>query len=322
MEQRKKFIEDFILKNQIIPPNMCICGNKKLSLQIFKNNKTDGFCFRCLKKACKKIYNIRNNSFYEKFKCLSFEDHLDLFACFISFNFNVREAYEYLRNKNKIISENLIGRFFIYMREIIYKYYTIVYKTENLGIENGNKYYSMDESLFCKALNGEQLWVIGATENDTRNFMVVVAKDRDESTMKKFCNRLIPKGNNIVTDGWASYDWIDDLNSGYRRFRHVHGRHDFGFGLQSTSHVKSIWTELKLNIKSIYKSIPSKNFLYFLRESEWKLKTKNLSFKEKLDDFFEMINLINIVGEDTFLDDDFLNNEYLNNFNFYINFDN
>ena len=60
-------------------------------------------------------------------------------------------------------------------------------------------------------------------------------------------------------------------------------RHDFDFGLQSKSHVESIWAELKLAIKSVYKSIPNKNFLYFLRESEWKAKTKNLIFEEKLD---------------------------------------
>lgn len=102
----------------------------------------------------KKTYNIRNNSFYAKFKCLSFENHLDFVAYFISFNFNVREAYDYLRNKNKIISKDLIGRFYIYMREIIYKYFTIAYKTENLGMEKGNKYNSINESLFCKALKG------------------------------------------------------------------------------------------------------------------------------------------------------------------------
>ena len=46
---------------------------------------------------------------------------------------------------------------------------------------------------------------------------------------------MIPVGNNIVTDGWAGYDWMDQAESGYRRYRHIHSH-----GLESTSHIESI----------------------------------------------------------------------------------
>ena len=66
-------------------------------------------------------------------------------------------------------------------------------------------------------------------------------------------------------------------------------QHDFGFGNESTSHVESIWSQLKIEIKSTYKCIYHLIiFLYYLKESEWKIKYKNLNFSAKLDDFMEM----------------------------------
>ena len=65
-------------------------------------------------------------------------------------------------------------------------------------------------------------------ENQTKDFCFVVSKIRDEYTTKEFITRYIPTGNNIVTDGWSGYDWIDRANSGYTRFEHIHGRNCFG----------------------------------------------------------------------------------------------
>jgi len=45
---------------------------------------------------------------------------------------------------------------------------------------------------------------------------------------------------------------------------------DFGEGLDSTSHIEQLWQHLKQNIKEIYKLIPMKNFILFLREAEWR----------------------------------------------------
>ena len=55
----------------------------------------------------------------------------------------------------------------------------------------------------------------------------------------------------------------------------------------------------------MYVTIPCINFLYFLGEGEWRIKLKYLSFEQKLDDFFEMFNLVKIVGEKDLKDDIF-----------------
>ena len=52
--------------------------------------------------------------------------------------------------------------------------------------------------------------------------------------------------------------------------------------------MECISLEIKLDIKIVYKSVSNKNFLYFLRESELKIKTKKMTFQEKLDDFIDV----------------------------------
>jgi hypothetical protein len=61
---------------------------------------------------------------------------------------------------------------------------------------------------------------------------------------------------------------------------HSHGEGDFGFGLSSTSHVEALWNQLKYKIKKLYSSIPSINYLYFLRKAEWRIKKKIINFFE------------------------------------------
>ena len=91
---------------------------------------------------------------------------------------------------------------------------------------NGNQYFSCDESEFSHYINGESIWVLGMTNNTTKDFRVVATKIRDTIHLKEFITRYISPGNKIITDGWAGYDWADSPNSGYIRYRHIHGQDD------------------------------------------------------------------------------------------------
>ena len=99
-------------------------------------------------------------------------------------------------------------------------------------------------------------------------FRVVLAINRDSDTLKAFITSNIAIGNNLVTDGWSGLDWINARNSGYRRYEHIHGHNDFGRGQESTSHIEGVWAQLKTEIKSTYKMIPSFNLLFFIKEAE------------------------------------------------------
>ena len=66
---------------------------------------------------------------------------------------------------------------------------------------------------------------------------------------------------------------------------HNHSRGSFGAGLESISRIESIWGQLKFKIKNLYHSIPSKKYIYFLGEAEYRLRIKNLNKSQKLEEF-------------------------------------
>ena len=61
---------------------------------------------------------------------------------------------------------------------------------------------------------------------------------------------------------------------------------------------QSIWSQLKKQISWIYKTIPSDNLLYLIKEAEFKIKKKALSYEEKLDVFFSKYDLVKLVDEE------------------------
>ena len=61
--------------------------------------------------------------------------------------------------------------------------------------------------------------------------------------MKKFIYNYIEPGDFIVSHHWASYDWIDE-DENYTLRIHNHANVDFGSGLESTSHIESLWGNL------------------------------------------------------------------------------
>jgi len=213
------------------------------------------------------------------------------------------------------ISQKLIRNIYTKIREILY-YYLIEYETEDFALENAHNHYSVDESLFCHDLNGKQIWVLDITENETKNFRVVVSYNRDEEILKTFISKFIPTGNIIISDAWSGYSFLNAANSGYIHSIHVHGHNDFGLGFDSTSHVESVWGILKHELKSLNTTIRYHIFLFFLRESEFKHKYRTLSNEKKIEKFCECYNLIKDSGcdVDSLKSDDFLNNEDLNNY--------
>ena len=81
---------------------------------------------------------------------------------------------------------------------------------------------------------------------------------------------------------------------------------EIGLCLNSTSHIESIWSQSKAIIKKIYYVIPKKNLLYFIREGEWRLRNKNKTLAEKIDEFFQDYYLISDMADSDFLMDDYV----------------
>ena len=65
-------------------------------------------------------------------------------------------------------------------------------------------------------------------------------------------------GTFVIADGWRAYNFFDGNESYWEHESHNHdnhGRGNFGFGSQSTSHIKGTWSHLKNEIRSLYNII-------------------------------------------------------------------
>lgn len=154
---------------------------------------------------------------------------------------------------------------------------------------------------------------MGVINNQNKNeFRLEAILKRDSNTIKKFVTNYIGKGNTIVTDGWGGHVTLDHVNSGYSHETHNHGAGDFGFGLSSISSIESLWNALKNKIKKTYHIIPSRDFISFLRESEWKYINRNKSYKDKIKEFFNCYNFLQNVEDVIFEKTGFLSDKNIN----------
>ena len=131
------------------------------------------------------------------------------YKMFFFFKFKCKKRL-YLFNSGKIVEHFTAIKRNIYtkIRETLYYYYLIEYETEDFALENAHYHYSVEESLFCHDLNGKQVWVLCITENETKNFRVVVSYNRDEEILKTFITKFIPTRNFIISDAWLGYSFL------------------------------------------------------------------------------------------------------------------
>ena len=112
----------------------------------------------------------------------------------------------------------------------------------DISEEGKNESFAVDESNFI-SINNRNLWVLGAINTSSKKLRLEITFDRDKETLKRFINTHIKYGNRIVHDMWAGYNWLaNDIN--YTNSPHSHGHGDFGYGLDSTSHIESVWGNL------------------------------------------------------------------------------
>ena len=122
---------------------------------------------------------------------------------------------------------------------------------------------------------------MGIIDNITKNFRPSPTIDRNTESLKEFEAKIVDKGNHIVIDWWIRYDFLEVPNSEYIRTKHIRGGGDFGYGRESISHIEFILTQLETKFLEIYHSVLSQYFLPFIREIEFKLKTRKVVLEEK-----------------------------------------
>ena len=222
---------------------------------------------------------------------------------------NAKKCYDLIKIElNESITKGTVEKVYTAIRTVFKKYYSIVYQREVFGETNAHKYFSVDESLFCTDENKNHIWVLGIIDNTTKDFRLDIAYERNQNILKSFIMNYINRGNIIVCDGWQGYAFLDNIE-GYTRDMHIHGGGDFGLGLTSTSHIESIWSQLKSILKNIYYIIPHQNFILYLREAEWRVKNKNKTLDEKIASFFAAWELVYNMEPENFENDLYLIDE-------------
>ena len=114
-------------------------------------------------------------------------------------------------NLNVSVSLIAVKNVFAGIRNVISKYYNILYQSELSGEIDKHKIFSIDEIMFITDANNNQILVIGAVDNVTKDFRVDIAYKRNETILKEFITTYIERGNKLITNGWAGYSFIGDL---------------------------------------------------------------------------------------------------------------
>lgn len=104
-------------------------------------------------------------------------------------------------------------------------------------------------------------------------------ENRNSQTIKNNICKYIPRGNIIITDGALCYQRLNDPFNDYVNSLYNYGHGGFGYGLDSTSHIDSLWSNLKSIIKLINTVIPCEIFSFILSEVEFRRNIKNLILK-------------------------------------------
>ena len=198
------------------------------------------------------------------------------------------------------VDKRFIYSFITKCRLAIANYTRIIYQLDCIAPTDSHFHIAVDESLFTH-IDGVQHWLIGLLNTGTNDLRIEVATDRREETLKAIIENHIGKGNYIISDAWQGYSFLNAPNSGYEHHIYNHSRGNFGRGIDSTSRIESIWAELKSDLKKIYKTIRSTNFIYFLREIEYRRNLKKLNCNEKLENFATLLSCVGINSDDSYL---------------------
>ena len=117
-----------------------------------------------------------------------------------------------------------------------------------------------------------------AIDTTSKNIRLDVLPQRNAENIKIFIQNHIIPGTNITHDGWLGYNCLDD-DCVWTHETHNHGSSDFGLGTHYTSHIESYWAFFKSILKKLYPIFPHKNYIYYIREGEFRTKicgkTKN-----------------------------------------------
>lgn len=293
-----------------MPKNKCpSCNNISLNLKKIKSI-SNPFNLQCNKAKCRKIVNIRNNTIFQFFPNTPMSLLVQSIEALICDGKNATKTIEYINEKYKLSTagQKTIFKLFNIIRKCIAQYYEETYEFEKLVYDKERKNVCVDESLFVHNCVGEQFWAIGLIDVESKKIRLELVKERSSEVLKKIILHHVGINNTIITDGWDGYNWIGQYS--YAHLVHLHSRGQFGRGDASTSYIESIWGIFKGMLTKYYNALTAFNFIYFLRELEFRYNTRDLNSNMKLRELKEFLNYCASTSNYIFYEIDDLNDYY------------
>jgi len=196
--------------------NTSLCGNCNILRSLVENpGRSDHYLWRC--RLCRSSQSIRKDSFFER-------SHLPLQQIII-FIYCWAQSF-FLKTANREcggMSEHTQTDWGNFCRDVCEAY--LFQNQHQLGgyrIVNDQMVpaeVEIDESFFFKrkANRGRYRagsWVFGGIERDTGKTFLVVVEQRDAATLENAIQEYILPGTRMISDGWAAYGAIDQINGG------------------------------------------------------------------------------------------------------------
>ena len=295
-DEERKFWLKLIEKKFTYEPEICnLCKiGKFIKTENNSPNVYNPYYLRCNFNKCRKKVNLRYFSVFRLTPAIPASIMYRIIEKFIIERSNAKEIYGYIKEHyNSNISYENITRKIQIIRKLISEFLKIKYKETNIGGFDHNlepHIFAIDESLFCHDSFG-QIWVVGAVDTTLKNIRMDIIRNRTASNIETFINNHFKEDSHFTHDGALWYNFLSD-NINYTHERHNHGAGDFGYGKHSTSHIEALLAELKKEFFTIYGLIPSKNFIYFLREIEFRVIIKKLNNSDKINTLFDCIKKV------------------------------
>ena len=218
-------------------------------------NINDGVIWKCY--TCKFSKNIRSDSVFENSN-LNLRDTVFLIYFWSQEILQKVTAYE-LQLSTKTVSD-----WYNKFREICIQY------LQNNPMQLGGMtevneplVVEIDESLFFKrkyhkGRNTSASWVFGAIERRTGLCFLQKVPDRRRETLENLIKQWILPGTLIISDGWASYANIENIDGGIYQHEVILHQENFVDELYDdihTQNIENLWMRMKMKIRRQYGTI-------------------------------------------------------------------
>ena len=272
----KMKILEWLAKHKLIKNNIhCDTFNKEFHLNRCESI-SDKFRWYCT--SCKKKKSVREGSFFSR-------SHLSLHSILVIMYCWARDMQQkHTCEESGGVSAHTVVDWFNFCRDICSQ--CLENNPREIGgfaADGSSLVVEIDESKFFhrKYHRGqwrEGHWVFGGIERVSGKCFLVEVPDRTRETLEEKIRKYILPGSHIISDGWASYARIEDINDGiYTHQVIVHEEHfvDPDDPCIHTQNVENMWMRVKRKLRRQFGTSDAL-FTSYLHEFMWRGHFKNV----------------------------------------------